>query len=275
MDTLETTDPLRAVAARGLVMLGCGKMGSAMLRGWLAGGLPAGAVHVVDPAPPEWLRGIELRREAPDDPAVAVVAVKPQSVAEALPALRPYGGGPTLIVSVVAGTPIAAFEAAMGPGTPVVRAMPNTPAAIGHGIAALVGNAQAGEAGLAAAEALLAAVGQTVRLEDEAQIDAVTGVSGSGPAYVFHMIEALAAAGAAEGLPEPLATRLAVATVAGAGALAKGSGRSAEALRVDVTSPQGTTEAGLRVLMDPEGGLAPLIRRTVAAAAARSRELGS
>ena len=275
MDTLASTDPRGAVAARGLVMLGCGKMGSAMLRGWLAAGLPAGAVHVVEPSPSDWLRGLDLRRDPPRDPAAAVVAVKPQSVAEALPALGPFGGGRTLIVSVVAGTPIAAFELALGPGTPVVRAMPNTPAAVGRGIAALVGNAAAGEAGLAMAEALLAAVGQTVRLDDEAQIDAVTGVSGSGPAYVFHLIEALAVAGVAEGLPEPLATRLATATVAGAGALAEGSDRSAEALRVDVTSPQGTTEAGLRVLMDPEVGLAPLIRRTVAAAAARSRELGS
>ena len=263
------------VARRGLVMLGCGKMGSAMLRGWLAGGMAGRAVHVVDPAPSDWLRGLDLAAEPPEDPAVAVVAVKPQIMGEALPALRRYGGGPTLVIGIAAGTPIAAYERALGPGTPVVRAMPNTPAAIGRGITALIGNAAAGEAGLALAEDLLRAVGETVRLEDEAQMDAVTGVSGSGPAYVFHMIEALSAAGVAEGLPEPLATRLATATVAGAGALAQGSDRTVEALRIDVTSPKGTTEAGLRVLMDEGEGLGSLMRRAVAAAAARSRELRS
>ena len=272
--TNDETDPMAEVARRGLVLLGCGRMGSAMLRGWLAGGLPPGAVHAVEPEPSEWLRGLGLRSEPPERPAVAVVAVKPQSMGDALPALRRWGGGGTLVVSVAAGTPIAAFETALGPRTPVVRAMPNTPAAIGRGIAALAGNAAAGEAGLATAEALLSAVGRTVRLDDETQMDAVTAVSGSGPAYVFHLIEALAAAGAAEGLPEALAVELATATVAGAGALAEGSDRPAEALRRDVTSPKGTTEAALRVLMDPEVGLAPLMRRTVAAAAARSRELG-
>ena len=268
-------EPMAEVARRGLVLLGCGKMGSAMLRGWLAGGLPERAVHAIDPAPPDWMGGLDLSPEAPEAPAVAVVAVKPQMMGEALPALRRWGGGRTLILSVAAGTPIAAVEAALGEGTPVVRAMPNTPAAIGRGIAALFGNEAAGEAGLALAEALMAAVGQTVRLAEEAQMDAVTAVSGSGPAYVFHLIEALTEAGVAEGLPEDLAKRLATATVAGAGALAEGSDRSAEDLRVDVTSPKGTTEAGLRVLMEPEAGLAPLIRRTVAAAAARSRELRS
>lgn len=266
--------PFDPVARDGLLMLGCGRMGSAMLRGWIEGGVPAGAVHVIDPSPPAWLEGLALRETPPERPAVAVVAVKPQVMAEALPRLAPLGGGPTLILSVAAGTPIAVIEAALGPGTPVLRAMPNTPAAVGRGISALVGNAAAGEAGLALAEALMAAVGETVRLDDEGQIDAVTGVSGSGPAYVFHLIEALAAAGMAEGLPEPLAVRLATATVAGAGALAQGSGQPAGELREEVTSPQGTTAAGLAVLMDEGSGLPPLMRRTVAAAAARSRELG-
>ena len=269
----EKAPPMEEVARRGLVLLGCGRMGSAMLRGWLAGGLPAGAVHVVDPEPSDWVRGLGLRAERPDDPAAAVVAVKPQVMAEALPGLSGLGPG-TLILSVAAGTPIAAYEAALGPETPIARAMPNTPAAIGRGIAALVANPAAGEAGLAVAEALLAAVGETVRLEDEAQMDAVTAVSGSGPAYVFHLIEALTAAGVAEGLPEALATRLATATVAGAGALAQGAERAAGDLRADVTSPGGTTAAALEVLMDETDGLAPLMRRAVAAAARRSRELG-
>ena len=149
------------------------------------------------------------------------------------------------------------------------------PAAIGRGITALVGNPAAGEAGLAAAEALLSAVGRTVRLDDEAQMDAVTAVSGSGPAYVFLLIEALAAAGAAEGLTPALALELARATVAGAGALAEATGEDPAQLRVNGTSPGGTTAAALRHLMDPDTGLAPLLRRAVRAAADRARELAA
>ena len=162
---------------------------------------------------------------------------------------------------------------ALGDGTPVVRAMPNTPAAIGRGITALIGNDAATAAHLDMAEEVLSAIGETVRLEEESQMDAVTGVSGSGPAYVFHMIECLAAAGEAEGLAPDLAMKLAIATVAGAGALARESGETPEQLRINVTSPNGTTQAGLEELMDAQKGLPPLIRRTVAAAARRSREL--
>jgi pyrroline-5-carboxylate reductase len=264
---------LDEVAARGLVLLGCGKMGTALLRGWLAGGLPAGAVHVTEPQPSDWLRGCgaALNGPLPEAPAVAVVAVKPQTMAAALPALAPLRGGRTLVLSIAAGTSLAAFEAALGQGTPVVRAMPNTPAAVGKGITAIVGNGAAGAGHLALAEALLSAVGEVVRLGSEAQLDAVTGLSGSGPAYVFHLIEALAAAGEAEGLPPDLSLRLVRATVAGAGALAMETGEDPAKLRRDVTSPNGTTQAGLRVLM---AELPDLVRRTVAAAAERSRELG-
>jgi pyrroline-5-carboxylate reductase len=157
-----------------------------------------------------------------------------------------------------------------GANTPIVRAMPNTPAAVGRGISALIGNGAVTEAQLTMAEALLAAVGQTVRLDNEEQIHAVTGLSGSGPAYVFHMIEAMAEAGAAAGLPPDLAMRLARATVVGAGALADATPDSAGQLRINVTSPKGTTAAGLAVLM-PE--LTALMSATVAAASARSREL--
>ena len=263
------------VAARGLVLLGCGRMGSAMLAGWLAGGLPPGAVHVIDPEPSEWLRGTGVRigGEAPGDPAVALVAVKPQMMDDALPRLADVGGGGCLVLSVAAGTTIARLEAAFGAGTPVVRAMPNTPAAIGRGITAIVGNGAAGEAGLGMAEALLSAVGEVVRLKDEALIDAVTGVSGSGPAYVFHLIETMAAGGVAEGLDPALAMRLAVATVAGAGALAADGGEDAASLRLNVTSPNGTTQAALEVLMDEGSGFPALVPRAVAAAAARSRAL--
>ena len=266
------------VAEQGLVLLGCGKMGSAMLEGWLAEGLPATSVWVTDPHPSDWLRGVgglHLNVHPPENPAIALIAVKPQMMEAALPTLKPMGGGGTLFLSVAAGTPIRFYEDVLGGGTPVIRAMPNTPAAIGRGITALIGNAASTELQMELAEALLAAIGQTVRLDDEAEMDAVTGVSGSGPAYVFHMIEALAAAGAAEGLPPELAMRLAKATVAGAGALAEASDEPPAQLRKNVTSPNGTTQAGLEVLMNEREGLTELMRRTVAAAAARSRDLGT
>lgn len=259
------------VASRGLVLLGCGRMGTALLKGWLARGLAPAAVHVVEPAPSDWLRasGVSLGGPLPPAPAVAVVAVKPQAMGEALPFLDGLGPG-TLALSIAAGTTLATLEAALAPGAPVVRAMPNLPAAIGRGITAIVGNARATEAHLRLAEALLAAVGEVVRVPGEDALDAVTGLSGSGPGYVFHLIEALAQAGEAEGLEPALALRLARATVAGAGALAAESGEDPARLREEVTSHRGTTEAGLAVLM-PE--LAPLVRRTVRAATARAREL--
>lgn len=263
------------IAARGLVMAGCGRMGSAMLSGWIAAGLAPGAVHVREPSPSDWLRGagVAINGPLPEAPAVVLLAVKPQVMDAALPDFACYGGGGCLFVSVAAGIPLARYEAALGPGTPVVRTMPNTPAAIGRGITALVGNAAVSPQAMDLAEALLSAVGETVRLQDEAQMDAVTAVSGSGPAYVFHMIEALAEAGVAAGLPADLAMRLARATVSGAGELAHLAPEDAAVLRANVTSPGGTTAAALAVLMDAEAGLPPLMRRAVAAAAARSREL--
>ena len=264
------------ISKRGLVLLGCGKMGSAMLAGWLDGGLAASSVWVLDPKPSDWLRGIDglhLNQDLPPDPAIVLVAVKPQMMGEALPVLKALGDGATLFISVAAGTPIAAYEAALGARTPIIRAMPNTPAAVGRGITALIGNAQIDAAQMDLAEALLSAVGQTVRLDNEGQMDAVTAVSGSGPAYVFHLIETLAAAGVAEGLPGDLAMKLARATVGGAGVLAEEADEDPAQLRVNVTSPQGTTAAALEVLMDAETGFPALLRRAVAAAANRSREL--
>jgi len=264
------------IAAQGLVLLGCGKMGSAMLQGWLAQGLPAGSVWVRDPAPSDWLlsTGVQVNADLPAAPAVVLIAVKPQIMAEALPDIASTGTDQTVFVSVAAGTPIAAFERVLGPDRAIVRAMPNTPAAIGQGITAIVGNAR-GAAFLDEAETLLSAVGAVVRLDSEAQMDAVTGVSGSGPAYVFHLIEALAAAGVAQGLPEALAEDLARATVAGAGALAVQSGEAPSQLRVNVTSPGGTTQAALEVLMDAERGFPPLLADAVAAATKRSKELAN
>lgn len=264
-----------SVADQGLVLLGCGKMGSAMLAGWLKGGLPAASVWVIDPNPSDWVMGLGVQVNAPlpERPAIVLVAVKPQMMGEALPSMVALGGGGTLFVSVAAGTSIATFEAVLGQGTPIVRAMPNTPAAIGQGITALVGSDAASAGDMDLAEGLLSGVGQTVRLDDEAQMDAVTGVSGSGPAYVFHLIETLAAAGEAQGLPAALALKLARATVAGAGALAEQANESPAQLRVNVTSPNGTTQAALEVLMDEATGFPVLLRRAVAAATDRSKEL--
>ena len=263
------------IARRGLVLLGCGKMGSAMLAGWLDGGLPAGSVWVIDPYLSDWVKaqGVHVNAELPGDPAIVLIAVKPQMMGDALPQMQALGNGTTLFVSVAAGTSIATYEDILGGDTPIVRAMPNTPAAIGRGITALIGNARASATDLDLAEALLKAVGQTVRLEREDQMDAVTGVSGSGPAYVFHLIETLAAAGTAQGLPADLAMQLAKATVAGAGALAEAAAEDPAQLRVNVTSPNGTTQAALEVLMEPQSGFPGLLNRAVAAATNRSREL--
>lgn len=266
---------MQDLETRGLVLLGCGKMGSAMLAGWLKGGLPATSVWVLDPAPSDWVKGtgVHINAELPENPAIVLVAVKPQMMGDALPSMVALGNGDTLFVSVAAGTPIATFADVLGADTPIVRAMPNTPAAVGRGITAMVGNNKASTAQLDLAETLLAAVGQTVRLDDEGQMDAVTGVSGSGPAYVFHLIETLAAAGEAQGLPADMAMKLAKATVGGAGQLAEDAAEDPAQLRINVTSPNGTTQAGLEVLMDPKTGLPDLVNRTVAAATNRSKEL--
>ena len=265
------------VERRGLVLLGCGKMGSAMLAGWLAGGLPTTSVFVLDPHPSDWLQaqGVHLNAGLPDDPAVVLVAVKPQMMGDALPSLQALGNGSTVFVSVAAGITIAGFEDALGAQTPIVRAMPNTPAAIGRGITAIVGNSHVSPAQLDMADGLLNAVGQVVRLADEGLMDAVTAVSGSGPAYVFHLVETLAAAGVAQGLPADLALALAKATVGGAGQLAEDADEDPAQLRINVTSPNGTTQAALAVLMDEETGFPALLKRAVKAAADRSKELAN
>lgn len=265
------------IAKDGLVLLGCGKMGSAMLAGWLARGLPTSSVYVIDPKPSDWLKeqGVQLNVDLPKEPAVVLVAVKPQMMGDALPTLQAMGNGKTVFVSVAAGTTIATFEKTLGAQTPIVRAMPNTPAAISQGITAIVGNDHVDAEGMDEAEELLSAVGDVVRLEEESQIDAVTGVSGSGPAYVFHMIETMAAGGIAQGLSPELALKLATATVAGAGALAKSADEGPDQLRINVTSPNGTTQAALDVLMNEQDGFPVLLKRAVAAAADRSRELSN
>lgn len=250
--------------ATGLWLVGCGNMGGALLRRWLAAGV--GPVTVIDPGPTGLPAGVTARADCPDGvPETLVLAVKPQAwrdIVDGWPA-RDWAG--VRVVSVMAGVRLAALAAAF-PGADVVRAMPNTPAAIGAGVTGLHGFA--GED--AEVSALFAPAGATVWLDQEADFDAVTALSGSGPAYVFALIEALAAAGENAGLSADVAMTLARATVIGAGALAASDPAPVATLRERVTSPAGTTAAGLAVLRP---GLGPLLTETVAAAAARSREL--
>jgi pyrroline-5-carboxylate reductase len=262
-----------------LALIGAGKMGSALMSGWLDNGLDANAALVFDPAPPDDSRdllkraGIAVADRPGDTPTASavVVAVKPQVIAAVLPDLRPLVGTDTITVSIAAGTTVANLEAGLGP-TAIVRAMPNTPAQVGRGITAAVANQRVDAAGKALVTALLQAVGDVVWVDDEGLIDAVTAVSGSGPAYVFLLAECLAEAGIEAGLPAEIAARLARATVSGAGELLRRSDLPPEQLRKNVTSPGGTTAAALEVLMG-EGGLRPLMSRAVAAAKKRSQEL--
>jgi pyrroline-5-carboxylate reductase len=261
-----------------LVLVGAGKMGFAMLEGWLALGLDPACVIVAEPTPSPDVtalgkRGVRVAAKASGGPAtVVVVAVKPQSADEVLPALEPVVGASTLVVSVMAGKTLKTMEAALPPGTAIVRSIPNTPAAIGRGITVAVPNGRVSTRQRDLAHRLLAATGAAEWVNDEGLIDAATAVSGSGPAYIFLLAETLARAGAAAGLPADLAERLARATVAGAGELLHRSALPAGTLRENVTSPNGTTAAALGVLMAPDG-LDPLMTRAVAAATRRSREL--
>ncbi len=261
-----------------LVLVGCGKMGGAMLSGWLANGWAGEDIAVIEPAPTASAAHPEPRMLTdPADlsgppPSVVVFAVKPQVLPEIAPAYARFAGRGTVFLSIAAGRPSGFFEAVLGDRAAVVRCMPNTPAAVGRGITAAYANGRVEDGQRRLCQELLEAVGEVVWLDDEGLMDAVTAVSGSGPAYVFLLIECLAEAGAAQGLPPQIAARLARETVAGAGALARRSGEGAAALRVNVTSPGGTTEAALRVLMGPDG-LAALIDKAVAAAARRSRDL--
>ena len=271
----------RDARARTLVLVGCGKMGSALLRGWIAAGAASRFLVVEPEGPPPGIAGaadISWNRSPealPTEPApdAFVFAVKPQVIDGVLPGYRRWARPQTLFVSIVAGKTIAGMIRHLGPAA-VVRTMPNTPAAIGRGITVACANERVTEAQRRLCDRLLAAVGESAWVEDEALLDAVTAVSGSGPAYVFLLIEALAEAGEASGLAPDLALRLARSTVAGSGELARLSDESPAQLRENVTSPGGTTRAALDVLMARDG-LAPLIKRAVAAAAARSRELAS
>ena len=267
-----------------VVLVGGGRMGGALLAGWLGGGaLEAGAVAVVEP---DAATAAALRRDrgaavvdSPEAlgaaaPALVLFAVKPQAIGAVLPAYARFAAAapPPAFLSIAAGVTLETLRGGLGAGAAVVRAMPNTPAAIGRGISVACPGPGVTPDMRALCARLLEAVGEVAWVDDEALMDAVTAVSGSGPAYVFLLAECLAAAGAAAGLDRPLAERLARATVAGSGALLEASEEEAAALRRNVTSPGGTTAAALEVLM-ADGGLAPLMAAAVRAAAARSRAL--
>ncbi|MDB5577655.1 MAG: pyrroline-5-carboxylate reductase [Bradyrhizobium sp.] len=260
-----------------IVLAGAGKMGGAMLAGWLAGGLDPKRVAVIEPQPSADIsalaaKGVRLNPTPTEigDVATLVMAVKPQMFREAGPALKQFVGPSTLVVSIMAGTPIAALADVCGGS--VVRAMPNTPAAIGRGITVAVAASNVSAAQRAVADALLRATGSVEWVDDENLMDAVTAVSGSGPAYIFLLAEELARAGVEAGLPVELATRLARETVAGSGELLHRSEETSATLRKNVTSPGGTTAAALEVLMG-DGGMQQLMIRAVAAATKRSKEL--
>ena len=263
-----------------LLLAGAGKMGGAILSGLLARGLDARSVIVQDPDPARPVadllaeNGIDVLPvidELTQPPGVILVAVKPQVMDEVMPGLAKLAGPQTLLVSIAAGRRLAAFERYL-PGGAIVRAMPNTPAAIGRGITAAVANGNVTPVQRALADDMLSAVGEVVWVEDESLMDAVTAVSGSGPAYVFLLAECLAEAGRAAGLDAKLAERLARATVAGSAALLEASDLSAAQLRANVTSPGGTTAAALEILGGPDG-LQTLMTAAVAAATKRGREL--
>lgn len=260
-----------------LVLVGAGKMGSAMLQGWLALGLDPNRIAIIEPKPSADITalaagGVRINPSTINNASVIVIAIKPQDAATVVPALKPLAGAATLAVSIMAGKTLGFLQDALSVDAAIVRAMPNTPAAIGRGITVALPNAKVTQDQRALADKLLGAVGAVEWVAEESLLDAVTAVSGSGPAYVFLLAESLARAGTAAGLPPDLAARLARATVSGSGELLHRSPLDAATLRQNVTSPGGTTAAALGVLMAADG-LDPLMEKAVAAATKRSREL--
>jgi pyrroline-5-carboxylate reductase len=258
-----------------ILLVGCGKMGSAMLAGWLERGIASADVMVVEPSAPDLgaVRVVASDAAIPSDftPDVVIFAVKPQVMAQVVP---PYARfGTAVFLSIAAGKTIAFFRSHLGTGAIIVRAMPNTPAAVRRGITVCCAEGNVPDTARTLCQSLLEAVGEVGWVEDEGLMDVVTAVSGSGPAYIFLLAEAMEAAGLAQGLPPALAERLARATVAGAGELLRLSPESAAQLRKNVTSPGGTTAAALSVLMAESHGLTGLMIEAVAAATHRGREL--
>jgi pyrroline-5-carboxylate reductase len=264
-----------------LLLIGCGKMGSAMLLGWLVRDIRAEDVTVVEPNAAARTdiagEGVAVVGDAAQlppgfAPSVVVLAVKPQMMDAAIAPLARFARPGTVFLSIAAGKTIGYFERQLGGSAAIVRSMPNTPAAILRGITVACANRNATTAQRAQCDELLVAVGEVAWVEDEGLLDAVTAVSGGGPAYVFLLIECLAEAGVAAGLPPGLAMRLASATVSGSGDLVRKSSQPASVLRQNVTSPGGTTLEALKILMAADG-LQPLLTKAIAAATRRSREL--
>lgn len=261
-----------------VLLVGAGKMGGALIEGWLKRGIRPEQIAVADPAPPfEVARLIAEKRISRDPqkfpaPAAIVLAVKPQAANEALPQLRALVKPHTVVISIMAGRTLASLAAVLPPYAAIVRAMPNLPASIGRGITVAVANARADAVARTVADELLLAVGEVEWVDDEALLDPVTAVSGSGPAYVFLLAEALAQAGEKAGLPPALSAKLARVTVAGSGELLRHSELSAAQLRENVTSKGGTTAAALEVLMGKDG-MESLFARAIAAATKRSKAL--
>jgi pyrroline-5-carboxylate reductase len=266
------------LTAQNVVLIGAGKMGGALLEGWVGLGLDPARIAVIEPQPAASIEALVARglRINPDPasvrPDAILLAVKPQIAPDIMPNVVALMSPSTVVVSILAGRTIAFLANALPGGTAVVRAMPNTPAAIGRGITVAVANSRVSSAQRQLADGLLTATGAVEWIADETLMDAVTAVSGSGPAYVFLLTESLARAGEKAGLPAKLAMRLARATVVGSGELLQRSRLDAAALRQNVTSPGGTTAAALDVLMAPDG-LHHLMERAVAAATRRGREL--
>jgi pyrroline-5-carboxylate reductase len=263
-----------------LLLVGAGNMGGALLAGWLEQGLDPRNIAVQDPKPPQLMAALLAKHHIAasatvalaEPPSVIVMAVKPQLMDAVYPAVARLAGPKTVVLSVAAGKTIASFAQHLPAGRAVVRSIPNTPASVGRGITVAVGNAHVTPPQKALCDALLKAVGAVAWVDDESLIDAVTAVSGSGPAYVFYLAECMAAAGVKAGLPSDLARQLARATVAGAGELLHQSDLEPAQLRQNVTSPNGTTHAALQVLM-ADTGLQPVFDQAIAAATRRSREL--
>jgi pyrroline-5-carboxylate reductase len=272
--TLRLTGPL--------LLIGAGKMGGALLEGWLKQGLDPASVFVQDPALSKAMHAFARRHgivaneapELPGPPAVMLIAVKPDAAEALMPEVESMLGAGTVVLSIAAGRTLESLSRDLPDTVAMVRAMPNTPASVGRGISVCVANPNVTPEQKRECDALLSAVGEVVWVEDEGLLDPVTAVSGSGPAYVFLLAECLEAAGIDAGLPHELARQLAQATVAGAGELLRRSDLEPAELRKNVTSPKGTTAAALEVLMDDDA-LKVLLSRAVAAAAKRSGELSS
>lgn len=270
-----------SLASGPLVLIGAGNMGGALLAGWLKKGVAGSSIIVVDPGPSDAMMGMISEAgathvtKAPDDLTAGILflAVKPQLIDAVLPPLKPLVGPDTVVVSIAAGKTLSAIEAHLGKSA-AIRAMPNTPAMVGRGVTGAYANEAVTHEQRSRVESLLKVSGPVEWVSGENDIDAVTAVSGSGPAYVFYLVECMAEAGRKCGLPADLAMRLARETVAGAGELLHQSPEEASRLRQNVTSPGGTTAAALSILMDDDG-MQPLFDKAIAAARRRAEELSA